>query len=132
MQDAVEDAKSFLLRLVRVLSESPLQCLEMSKTQRGDARRQSWRDMGSKKVQIMKGPLDTPENVPRNAPQEVVGEAIEGAEETSSNGSIVPARGSHDVREVPFKREARKGGDEDAPGLGPPLEGDSRGPEHGG
>ena len=80
VQDAVEDAKGFLLRLVRALSDGPLQCLEKSKTQRGDARRQSWRDMGSKKMQIVKGPLDAPEDVPGNAPQEIISEAIESTE----------------------------------------------------
>ena len=77
VQNAVEDAEGFLLRLIRALSECPLQCLEESKTQRGDARRQSWRNMGSEKVKIMKGPLDTPEDMPRNAPLKVISEAIE-------------------------------------------------------
>ena len=79
----------------------------------------------------MKGPLDALEDVPRNASQEVVGEAVVSAEKASSDRAIVPAGGRHDSREVILERRARERGDQDAPRLCPASEGDPRSSEHG-
>ena len=131
MQNAVEDSVGFLLRLVRMMAQHPLQCLKVRVSQRGDARRKSWRDVGSEKMEIVKGPLNAFEDMPRNAPQEVVSEAIVCTEEASGDRTIVPAGGGHNVREVARERKARERRDQGAPRFGPPSEGDTRSSKHG-
>ena len=112
MQDVVEDSVGFLLRLVRMMAQHPLQCLKVRVSQRGDARRKSWRDVGSEKMEIVKGPLNALEDMPRNAPQEVVSKAIVCAKKSSSNRTIVPAGGAmmeerSPSRERPGREETR-------------------------
>ena len=68
MQNAVENMKCPFLRLIRMKAQCPLQLLEERVTPWGDAGRKSRRDMGSEKVQIMKGPLNALENVFWDAP----------------------------------------------------------------
>ena len=131
MQNVVEDSVGFLVRLVRMMAQHPLQCLKVRVSQRGDARRKSWRDVGSEKMEIVKGPLNALEDMPRNAPQEVVSEAIVCTEEASGDRTIVPAGGGHGRREVTLERKARERGDQDAPRVCPARESDPRSSEHG-
>ena len=82
-------------------------------------------------MEIMKGPLNALKDMPRNAPQEVVSEAIVCTKKASSDRTIVPAGGGHGRGEVTFERKARERGDQDAPSVCPAREGDPRRSEHG-
>ena len=100
MCNVMEDSVGFLLWLVRVMAQHPFQFFEVRVSKRGDAGGKGRRDVGSEEMEIVEGPLDALKDVSRNAAQEVVGEAIVCAEQTSSDGAIVPAGGRHDGREV--------------------------------
>ena len=95
MHDFVKDSKCFFLWFFRVEAQYPGERLEVPIPQGGDAGRQSWQGIGSKKVEIMKGPSNALENVRRNAFKKVVCEAVESTEKASSNGLIIPARVRH-------------------------------------
>ena len=92
MDDFVKDSKCFFLWLFGVEAQYLGERFEVPIPQGGEAGRQSWQGIGSKKVEIMKGPLNALENVRRNAFKTVVSEAVESTEKACSNGLIIPAR----------------------------------------
>ena len=49
--------------------------------------------MGTKKIVVMKGPLNFPQDVARDGMKKVITKPIKGAKEARSNGSGIPARG---------------------------------------
>ena len=56
--------------------------------------------MGPKEGERMKGPLNAFENVTRNAPQEIIREAVVRGEKAGSNRGTVPAVGGHSLKLV--------------------------------
>ena len=126
----MKDSVGFFLRLVGVMAQHPSQFLEVRVSQRRNARRRGRGDGRAQEMEIMKGPLDALEDMPRNAPKKVVSEAIVSTEKASSDRTIIPARRGHGVGEITFKRKARDGGDKDAPSVSPAREGDSGSSKH--
>jgi len=115
MSNVVENSVGFLLWLVGVMAQHPFQFFEVRVPKGRDARGKDRRDVGSEEMEIVEGPLDALKDMPRNAPREVVSEAIVCTKKASSEGAIVPAGGRHDSREVIMERKARERGDQDAP-----------------
>ena len=97
MHYSVKNPECFLLRFIRVMAQDPGERLKVPVAQRREASRRNWQGVGSKEMEIVKGPLNALENVRRNAFEEVVCEAIVCAEKASSNGLVVPARVRHGV-----------------------------------
>ena len=125
MYHSVKNSKSFLLRFFRMRAQNPGERLKVPVSKRGDAGRRSWQGVGSKEMEIVKGPSNALKNVRRNAFKKVICEAVVSAEKASSDGLIFPARVRHGFRKVAFQGQARKRGDKDAPCVGPSREGDT-------
>ena len=119
MQEAVEDSEGFFLQLFRVKAQHLSQRLKVQVPQWGDAGRQGWQGGGSQEVEIMKGPLNALQDVPRNASKKVVSEAIVCTEKASSDRPIIPAGVRQSARTVTFQRKVRERGDKDAPRVSP-------------
>ena len=84
-------------------AHGPLKLFKERVPPRGEAGRMSRRDMGSEKVQIMKGPLNAFKYMFRNAPQEVVCESIVSTKEACGDWAAVPAGMRQGGGEVAFE-----------------------------
>ncbi len=119
MHNSVKDLKCFFLRFVRVKAQYLDKRLEVSVPEGREARWQGRKGVGSKKVEIMKGPFNALENVRGNAFEKVVCEAIVCTEKASSDRLTIPARVRQGIREIAFQREVGERGDKDAPSVSP-------------